>query len=318
MKKIIKLCFSLLFIFLICLSLINVTAYSSITNYKPTYGTLTANVNFRTTASTSSGKLRTLSKGTSIKMVGTIDSFYIVQLGTNEIGVVSKSYVKSSSTAPKGASTYTTVSKNTGTTKSNTILRGGPSTSFRKITTLSSKTKVTILGYIDNWYIVVTSNNLVGCIRKDLLTTASTSTNSSGSTSNNSFSMSENEKTIFDLINDARAKAGISKLVADSNVFKVAKLKVQDMVKSNYFSHNSPTYGSPFEMLKKYGITYKVAGENIAGNPSLEAAVTAWLNSDTHKQNILSNSYNYVGIGVEKSDTYGYIITAMFIRQIAK
>ena len=66
--------------------------------------------------------------------------------------------------------------------------------------------------------------------------------------------------------------------------------------------------------MKTYGISYKVAGENIAGNPSLEAAVTAWLNSQTHKQNILSNSYNYIGIGVEKSDTYGYVISTMFIR----
>ena len=85
------------------------------------------------------------------------------------------------------------------------------------------------------------------------------------------------------------------------------------MVKNSYFSHTSPTYGSPFKMMKTYGVNYKVAGENIAGNPSLQDAVKAWLNSATHKQNILSNSYNYIGIGIEKSDTYGYVISTMFI-----
>lgn len=317
MKKLIKLFLSIFLTLTISIISFNAYAYSSLTNYKPTYGTLSANVNFRTTASTNAGKLRTLAKGTRIKMLGTIDAFYIVQLGTNEVGVVSKSYVNAASSAPSGASVYTAVTKKDGTTSTNTILRGGPGTNFRKITTLSAKTTVKIIGYIDNWYVVVTNNNLVGCIRKDLLTTSSTSTNSSsGSTTTTSFSMSTNEKTIFDLINKARTSAGIAKLFADSTVFKVARLKSQDMVKNNYFSHTSPTYGSPFKMLKDYGVSYKVAGENIAGNPSLEAAVNAWLNSATHKQNILSNSYNYVGIGVEKSETYGYIITAMFIRQI--
>lgn len=317
MKKIKKIFFSILFTFSICFSILSTYAYSSLSNYKPKYGTLTENVNFRTTASTSSGRIKTLSKGTKIKMVGTIDSFYIVQLGSNEVGVVSKSYVKSASGAPSGAKTYTNISKKDGTTIYSTILRGGPGTNFRKITTLSPKTPVKIIGYIDNWYIVVTKNNLVGCIRKDLLTTKATSSsnnNSSNTSQTTSYNMSENEKTIFDLINNARTKAGVPKLVADSNVFKVARLKTKDMVSKSYFAHSSPTYGSPFKMLKTYGVTYKVAGENIAGNPSLEAAVNAWLNSATHKQNLLSNTYNYIGIGVEKSETYGYVITTMFIR----
>jgi len=313
MKKLTKLFIISLFVFALSFFASTSFAYSSLANYKPAYGTLSTNVNFRTTASTSSGKIRTLSKGTKVKMVGTVDNFYIVQLGTNEVGVVSKSYVNNSSSAPSGAKVYTAVTKKSGTTSSSTILRGGPGTNFRKISTLSSKTSVQIIGYIDNWYVVVTKNNLVGCIRKDLLTTTSTSTSTNNQTSTK-FTMSENEKVIFDLINTARSKQGIAKLSADATVFKVARLKSQDMVKNNYFSHTSPTYGSPFKMLKTYGVSYKVAGENIAGNPSLEAAVNAWLNSNTHKQNLLSNSYNYIGIGVEKSNTYGYIITAMFIR----
>lgn len=93
--------FIILIIIILFISCVSVYAYTSITSFKPKYGTLTDNVNFRTTASTSKGRIRTLSKGTSIKMVGTIDNFYVVQLGTNEVGVVSKNYVKSTTSAPK-------------------------------------------------------------------------------------------------------------------------------------------------------------------------------------------------------------------------
>jgi len=319
MKKIMqrnKSLFIILIFTILFISSITVYAYTSVTSFKPTYGTLTTNVNFRTTASTSTGKIRTLSKGTSIKMVGTVDNFYIVQLGTNEVGVLSKDYVKSTSTAPKGAKTYTRVVVKNVTTTDKVNLRRGPGTNFTKITTVTKGTSLKAVGYIDNWYVVVTKNNQIGCIRKDLLNISSTSFGSANATTTTSFSMSANEKIIFDLINEQRTKAGLPKLSTDATLFKVARLKVQDMVKNSYFSHSSPTYGSPFQMMKKYGVSYKVAGENIAGNPNLQDAVKAWMNSATHKQNILSNSYNYIGIGVEKSDTYGYVISTMFIRKI--
>ena len=69
----------------------------------------------------------------------------------------------------------------------------------------------------------------------------------------------------------------------------------------------------PFEMIKSFGITYKAAGENIAGNPTLEGAVTAWMNSEGHRANILSNAYNYTGIGVVESQKYGKVMVQMFI-----
>lgn len=308
MKKLSKNKILLLFLFII-LSM-SVYAYSNLTNFKPKYGTLTENVNFRSKASTNSSKIRTLNRGTSIKMVGTINNFYIVQLASNEIGVVSKDYVKESSTAPKGALTYTTVDKKDAYTNTdNVTLRGGPSTSFRKIESLKKNTNLKVLGYINDWFIVVTENGTVGAIRKDLLATSSTS----NGTYYSEFKMSKEEKIIFDAINKARKNNGLDALKVDKTLFKIARLKAQDMVNNSYFSHTSPKYGTPFKMMSDYGITYKVAGENIAGNPDLELAVKAWLESNTHKKNILSSSYNYIGIGVSKSDTYGYIIDAMFI-----
>ena len=93
----------------------------------------------------------------------------------------------------------------------------------------------------------------------------------------------------------------------------MARIKAQDMVNNNYFSHTSPTYGSPFDMIKNFGISYKTAGENIAGNSSNSSAVNAWMNSEGHRANILNSSFNYTGIGVVSSAKYGKIYVQMFM-----
>ena len=85
------------------------------------------------------------------------------------------------------------------------------------------------------------------------------------------------------------------------------------MVDNNYFSHTSPTYGSPFDMLKSFKISYKSAAENIAANSSNSGAVNSWMNSSGHKANILNSSYNYTGIGVVSSSKYGKVFVQMFI-----
>ena len=108
-------------------------------------------------------------------------------------------------------------------------------------------------------------------------------------------------------------KTGLSALKIDDEVQNVARIKAQDMVDNNYFAHNSPTYGTPFQMLKSFGISYKAAGENIAGNSGNQGAVNAWMNSEGHRANILSNNYNYTGIAVVKSPKYGKVYVQMFI-----
>ena len=216
------------------------------------------------------------------------------------------------------------VTKSTKVTTGSTILRAGPGTNFSNRMTLNKNTKVTVIGYISNWYVVITASGNVGCIRKDLLKSSTTTTITNKNTSpnannttnsTNKVSMSANEQIVFDLINEARTKKGLNKLTAGVSLTKLAGLKANDMVNKEYFSHASPTYGDQFKMLTNNKVDYRVAGENIAGNPSLEDAVNSWLNSSTHKENILSNSYNYIGIGVTKSPIYGYVIVAMFVDQ---
>ena len=122
------------------------------------------------------------------------------------------------------------------------------------------------------------------------------------------------EQEILKLVNAERSKQGLSPLTLDWELSRVAKFKSEDMRDNNYFSHNSPTYGSPFNMMKSFGITYKSAGENIAaGQKTAQAVMTDWMNSSGHKANILSKNYTRLGVGKATGGSYGTYWTQMFI-----
>lgn len=142
---------------------------------------------------------------------------------------------------------------------------------------------------------------------------ANTSTGTNNTTSQATSGLTAEEQEVFNLVNKERTNAGLKALQVDSGLQKVAKEKARDLVNNNYFAHNSPTYGSPFDMMKKFGISYKTAGENLAGNSSGPKAVSAWMNSEGHRANILNSSYNYTGIGVADSPKYGRVYVQMFI-----
>jgi len=105
------------------------------------------------------------------------------------------------------------------------------------------------------------------------------------------------EQQVLDLVNQERQKAGLNALTMDSRLSKVAMDKAQDMYNNNYFDHQSPTYGSPFDMMNSNGITYNAAGENIAkGQTSPTEVMNQWMNSPGHRANILNGSYTKIGI----------------------
>ncbi|MBT2697525.1 sporulation protein [Bacillus sp. ISL-40] len=118
-------------------------------------------------------------------------------------------------------------------------------------------------------------------------------------------SLSAYEQKVVDLTNQERAKNGLPALKVDVTLSKMAHEKSRDMSANGYFSHTSPTYGSPFDMMKKYDITYRYAGENIAmGQRTPEEVVKAWMNSEGHRKNILSPNYNYIGVGYVSQGNY--------------
>ncbi len=109
------------------------------------------------------------------------------------------------------------------------------------------------------------------------------------------------------LINNERAKQGLPALVLDSRLSNGAYLKSKDMGVNGYFNHTSPTYGSPFQMMKSLGISYRAAAENIARNQTVSRAHTAFMNSAGHRENILDASYHKVGLGFYQSGKNLYV-----------
>ncbi|WP_349409702.1 CAP domain-containing protein [Pseudalkalibacillus sp. SCS-8] len=126
------------------------------------------------------------------------------------------------------------------------------------------------------------------------------------------FQLTADEQQMLNLVNEERQKAGLAPLKADPELTKMARVKSQDMIDNNYFSHNSPTYGSPFEMMDQFGIEYNTAGENIAGNSSVQGAHTSLMNSDGHRANILGSQYTKIGIGIVDGGPYGKMFTQAF------
>ncbi|MCC2683762.1 MAG: YkwD family protein [Paenibacillaceae bacterium] len=119
---------------------------------------------------------------------------------------------------------------------------------------------------------------------------------------------------MVDLVNAARKDAGLAPLSVNLELARTARLKSQDMVDKNYFSHDSPTYGSPFDMMSEFGIQFTAAGENIACNQTVTAAHQALMNSQGHRANILSKEYTQIGIGIVNGGQCGKMFTQQFIR----
>ena len=195
-------------------------------------------------------------------------------------------------------------------------MRTGSGITFDSITLLKRNEYVRIFGKIGQWYIIQNEKNQIGTAHVNYITpteeTKAAVTHAETIDTTYS-SLTQEELELLLLINEEREKNNLAPLIIDESIQNIARLKAKDIVDNNYFSHISPTYGSPFEMLKSNNISYKTASENIAGNSNVTKALEAWLNSESHKNNILNNDYNYTGIAVVDSIAYGKIIVEFFI-----
>lgn len=205
-------------------------------------------------------------------------------------------------------------------------LRSGPNISFDSISILKRNDYLRIFAKIGDWYVVQNDKNMIGAVHSKYVIECEeekapvSSSEEISETSSvpldtpaSNLDLSENEKKLLSLINEERKKNNLPDLIIDEDLQNIARLKAKDIVENNYFSHISPNFGTPFEMLKNNGINYKTASENIAGNSSIEGAVSSWMNSETHKKNILSNNFNYTGLAVVDSIAYGNIVVEFFI-----
>lgn len=126
--------------------------------------------------------------------------------------------------------------------------------------------------------------------------------------------VSQEASEVIRLVNVERSKNGLAPLKVNAELSKVATVKAQDMIDKNYFSHTSPTYGSPFDMMKKFGINYTAAGENIAyGQKTPAEVMNGWMNSSGHRANILNSNFTEIGVGVAKDKNGTPYWVQMFI-----
>ena len=241
-----------------------------------------------------------------------------------------------SSNTATAAQTFEKVNFISGVVTANELnLRNGPSMDSEIIGVFKKHKWVNVLGKIGEWYAVFDPDTgKVGCVAKPYLADASTvaqqpatgktpatpakppvATPAPSGQPQKTGDLSQDEKLLLDLINKERANSNLSPLQADPELMKVARIKAEDMSKNNYFSHYSPTYGSPFDMMRQFGITFKAAAENIAGNSTVQGAVSSWMKSEGHRNNIMNSTYNYTGIGIAKNNKYGNMFVQMFIKK---
>lgn len=113
-------------------------------------------------------------------------------------------------------------------------------------------------------------------------------------------------ETIISFTNEEREKRDLPPLVENEALNKAAELKAADMLKNNYFSHTSPSGMTPWHWVKESGYDYQFAGENLAINfTSATEQGKAWMNSKTHRENILSDHYTEVGVAVVSGQIKG-------------
>lgn len=198
-------------------------------------------------------------------------------------------------------------------------VRSGPGVQYNIVTTVKKNEYIRVFAGVGNWYVVQVEGDYIGAVSKKYVKPIYSNSGSGGSSvtgssdGETSSSMNTNEKEVFNLINEQRKNNGLKELKVDEELQTVARIKAEDMVNNNYFSHNSPIYGTPFQMLNSFKISYTTAAENIAANSSNTGAVNSWMNSSGHKSNILNGNYNYTGIGVVSSTKYGKVFVQLFV-----
>src|SRR3989344_5867574 len=107
------------------------------------------------------------------------------------------------------------------------------------------------------------------------------------------------KQSILELTNKEREKKGLGKLTKNEALDQAAKLKAENMFAENYWAHFAPSGKTPWDFILGSGYRFTFAGENLAKNfYTSDEVVTAWMNSPTHRDNLLNSNYKDIGIAV--------------------
>lgn len=249
-------------------------------------GVITANeVNLRTGPATTFDILCKLKKDQKVTVMGKLGDWYAVYVGANgNVGSVSSRYLKLDKAKTTTGTKQVTAKENSGKSTAAATAKNNQSGSKAAVPGSADKTKAT-----------------------------AENTSSKATVSEKPINISSDEQALFDAVNKVRKEEGLKALQFDAQLVTVARLKAKDMKDNNYFSHTSKYYGTPFDMMKKYGIKFSTAGENIAGNQSIDKVVKAWLKENGN--NIYNDKFTHTGVGIVDSPTYGKLFVQMFIKK---
>lgn len=120
----------------------------------------------------------------------------------------------------------------------------------------------------------------------------------------------KSEQQMLERVNKERSQKGLSILIFDEELAKIARSHSKDMFGRGYFSHHSPEGAGPVDRM--FGISFSVAGENLALAPSVDLAMQGLMNSPGHRANILSDKFKKIGIGAIDGGVYGIMFTQEF------
>lgn len=204
-------------------------------------------------------------------------------------------------------------------------LRSGPGLNHQVISLLKKDDRLQIYGAIGPWYVVGLADGTVGVVSNQYvkidkiaaaaLPEGDSFTDTPAKENAASPEQDDDESLLFGLVNRTRVEQKRQPFIWDENLNRIARLKAEDMVKNQYFSHNSPDYGTPFAMLKSMGVLYKTASENIAVSNDLESTHQKMLASTAHNANLTSARYNKMGVGSADNKNGGKVVVQLFIEE---
>jgi len=258
-------------------------------------GSVTAEeVNLRTGPATTFDIICKLKKDQKVTIIGKLGSWYAVYISSSgNVGAINAQYLKIDKTNATDTSKKATTTKNTQSTSN-------VKTNTKTNTNTNTKTN--------------TNTNTKTNTNTNTKTNTKTNTNIAIITATPKVKdISSDEQVLLDMVNKERKEKDLKALEFDAGLVKIARLKATDMKDNNYFSHTSKFYGTPFDMMKKYEIKFSAAGENIAGNQTIEKAVKAW--SDESGNNLFNDKFTHTGIGIVDSPTYGKLFVQIFIKK---
>ncbi len=263
----------------------------------------TEKTTLKKTANSNSSTLKTINKNTAIIVYSTTSGKYSKAKYSGKTGWILKSKVKDSktiTTTSKATIKYTTIKQN-----DNTLEKG--TTKVVQKGSNGSQT-ITYKKTYKNGKLISTKKISSKVTKKAVNQIIKVGTKESKAT--------KYAAEIVRLVNLERQKENLAPLKNLNTLSKVAEIKSKDMRDKNYFNHNSPTYGSPGDMVKKFNISFTMLGENIAAGQTTPASVVkSWMDSPGHKANILNARYTHIGIGYAEGGSWKHYWTQLFLKQ---